>query len=637
MVKKSRSAEEIYEEIEGADTAVYARALDELVDAGFIVKTVNDVADTVSYQSKDGLTWSDVAHIVCPVKKQILLSLIDNPRAFFVLYNTQKGKSAIVAREIRSWAAAPTKVVAFLIVDNDKTLADQTNEGLTENIDDVAERFLLSSGAKEKRTVDDLQARIDAYAADKDGDYKMPVIVALNNPDQIKKVQKLMHHIKTKVEMRGSALRYGVVFDEADKVYPKMRTREFKLDGGVVTSFKKFLVDSDIAVHRLGFVTATEGELLDDFEECANAYSYPVEANDENYRAIHTQDAEIKCTPHRRQDSNDAYAEKVLEANREHFAGKVMLKDGTQGWRKTIVNGGARKASQESFARRRNAGGANTFTINQDGVTLYRAGVAQPVRRSSKGVRLSQLLFDMYKEFGLHTAPLFIIGRRKVDRGLGFHHAPPPSDENPRPEGLIWTDMILGSILDKELAAQKAGRLAGRIWYCLQCPTKLTWWTDEQTAAMVVRHNTIVDKTNEMRGHTMLQAVVRAKAVVPDAVQPRDASELDEGNYEEPVWREFDTLAEAKAFAPSVRGPQKQDEDGFFLSSTTGTATRLSYADVMAMKSMKKTSGFGVSGKKPLEPGKTTCTMYVCYRDLADAGSACYVVGKLTRKSSGGA
>jgi hypothetical protein len=104
---------------------------------------------------------------------------------------------------------------------------------------------------------------------------------------------------------------------------------------------------------------------------------------------------------------------------------------------------------------------------------------------------------------------------------------------------------------------------------------------------------------------------------------------VDEDGFEV-SWHEFATLAEAKAFAPHIGKTTKKDEDGFFLSSTTGKVKRLSYADVRAMRGGKKTAGFG--NAKKLEPGHSTHTFYPCYRDVSDVSSVVFVVGKLIRK-----
>ena len=485
------------------DQAPFESALNELVDLGHVEETTTTDGATY-YRSQQGLSWSDVVHIDSPAKKEILLYLIDNPKTFFVLYNTQKGKLRIAASEIHSWASVPDKrVVAFLMVDNDKTLADQSAEGLFDAIGTVGKKYLLSSNTSDN--VDSIKAQIDSYAA-----YggQMPVVVFLNNSKQIEKVKALMMHIQARMTSgQAPMLRYGIVFDEADKVYPPCRER-----------FADLLVNNDRALHRLGFVTATEGDLLDaEYPECANAYMYPVPPGDPNYRAFHTEDAEIKKIVHRTKDNNDAYAEGILETNREHFTGTVTLKNGTQGFRKVIVNSAAKRSSMVEFAVRRNAEGAYAVTVNMNGICVYRPG-HEMKKYPTKGKKFGELLFAVYTECNLHDKPLFIIGRRKVDRGLGFHWAPPDGSD-----GLIWTDMILGRNEDKNSASQKAGRLAGKVAQCPQYPGKLTWWTDEETAALITRHNGVVAGAGEKRGCSVLQAVNRAEADAPVVEVPTTA------------------------------------------------------------------------------------------------------------------
>jgi hypothetical protein len=336
----------------------------------------------------------------------------------------------------------------------------------------------------------------------------MPVIVALENKDQVKRVTTLMNHIKTKVRTRDSKLRYGAIFDEADDIYPRIRDKVYNNS----LSLKNLLVEDDIGVYRLGFVTATEGRLLDeDFEECANAYMYTAPDVDPRYRAIHTEDADIKHVPHPRQENNDSYAEKIITnpEHKSHFNEKILLKNGTHGYRKIIVNGAGKTDVMEAFAKRRISENAYAMTLNMRGVKVYRQGhvtVTVPI----KGMRLSQALYNAYTTYGLHDKPLYIVGRRKIDRGVGFHHVPPDSDNH-----LIWTDEILGKIDDKNNASQKAGRLAGKVAGSDYYPGKLTWWTDEQTANMIINHNKTVDIANKKLGCSVIQAVKRAESEIP--------------------------------------------------------------------------------------------------------------------------
>lgn len=481
--------------------------LDELVDAGF-VKRILDPADNVYFRSRDGLSWSDAVRIDCEVKKQILLCLIENPKTFFVLYNTQKGKLKIASEEIRSWASVEgKKVVGFMMVDNDKTLADQSSDGVRAVVGDVGDIFLLSSNSGD--SIENIKYKIDSYAA---FGGKMPVIVALNNVKQVEKITKLMDHIKNRIADGCSTLRYGIVFDEADKIYPPVRER-----------FSDYLVKDESALHRLGFVTATEGDLMDaEYPECANAFMHPVPPGNPDYRAIHTEDAIIRHVVHRSSVGNDAYAEAIITnpENKNYFSNQIQLKNGTMGFRKVIVNGGSKCASMEAFAMRRIAEGSYAITVNMSGVVVYRAG-HEKKKYSSKGTRFGQLLFKIYKELGLHNKPLFIIGRRKVDRGLGFHFTPRDGSE-----GLVWTDMILGRVDDKSTAVQKAGRLAGVVVHCPQYSGSLTWWTDEKTSSMVCRHNDVVDSANSKKGCSALQALVRGEAEVPKTPIPETKNDV---------------------------------------------------------------------------------------------------------------
>jgi hypothetical protein len=174
----------------------------------------------------------------------------------------------------------------------------------------------------------------------------------------------------------------------------------------------------------------------------------------------------------------------------------------------------------EAFAMRRIAEGSYAITVNMSGVVVYRAG-HEKKKYSSKGTRFGQLLFKIYKELGLHNKPLFIIGRRKVDRGLGFHFTPRDGSE-----GLVWTDMILGRVDDKSTAVQKAGRLAGVVVHCPQYSGSLTWWTDEKTASMICRHNDVVDVANSKKGCSLLQAFVRAEVEVPKTPIPETKNDV---------------------------------------------------------------------------------------------------------------
>jgi hypothetical protein len=355
----------------------------------------------------------------------------------------------------------------------------------------------------------------------------------------------------------------------------------------------------------------------EEYEECANAYSYPVPPGDDSYRAFHLADAVLKFTPHRRHDSNDTYAESVLQSNKAYFYGKVALADGTEGFRKIIVNGGSRTSSMESFATRRTDEGCYAITINMHGVTLYRPGKVKE-RRAAKGVKFGKLLYDLYKELKLDDKPLFIIGRRKVDRGLGFHWAP-----RDRSEGLVWTDMILGRVDDKNIAVQKAGRLAGIVAQCPQYPGQLTWWTDERTADSILHHNTIVDLANVKRGHTALQARERAKEDSqaaagggPEHAVHESISHLEEFSSMETLRaRWHDILGEVEQ---AYRAPQTpRQRDGAYVCSIGEDSKKQTARDIRDAVGGTSTAYWG-SGLTGAANGQRIHRVYVGYEESGE-------------------
>ncbi len=511
---------------------VFDGHIGELVDAGFLVCLPYGSDDGHAlYKARTGLAWSEVKDQANPIKQAILLRFIENPKTTFILFNTQKGKAKLSAQKIVGWQqASGKKIVSFVVVTNDTTLGDQTLESYLGRIGRPGTAaspprgvFLLSS-SNGKHTVDQIITYIDAYRAN--DDYPMPLILALPNDKQIAKVLTIMAHVRGKhmasVPSGGVPLCYAVVFDEADSTYPPLREK-----------FAPFLVDDTTALHELVFVSATDGTLLDDdYPECANALLLKSELDPEDvpfYRAYHTEDAihmPVLCPT---KSSNNGLALDMLRTHDAYWKTPISLPGGGTTYRKLIVNANARGEDMRSFAVDAVAMGYDALVFNQTGLTLHRHGVP-PVRVRTKGHRFNELLFYMTKRFELTTKPLILVGRRKVDRGLGFHYAPrrnalgPTTLDHPThgpittdgKEGLIWTDMFLGRIVCKDTAVQKAGRLAGIIAHCPQYPGALTWWVDDLTGKQILRHNRIVDELNGLAGsHTALQAKTTAAASHP--------------------------------------------------------------------------------------------------------------------------
>jgi hypothetical protein len=501
--------------------------VDELVDANFIDTGLMD--DSTLYSARSGLKWSDFVHIDDGIKKLILLSLVENPTTFFVLVNTQKGKSRISALEIKKWSEDVTKkVVTFVIVDNDKTLGDQSADSFIKTIgSENVELITLSSNSK--TTSDIIKTKIDAYEFN--DDYKMPVIVLLANPKQIEKMLRLINYIENKMNTRGSRLRHGEIWDEADKTYSQYRDKIFTI-GEQHVSYSKYVLEQNNSSYRLGFVTATDGDLLEeDYPECANAHLYPVDILPEDqihYRALHHPESKTHRVPFPSRHTNNSYATQIIEQNLHHFKTPITLPNGEMYFRKVIVNSNTKTEDMKIFAKWVNTNDMYGFVFNGycgASIKVHRPNMPVVIYKT-KGKKFNETLFYIYKKLNLGDKPLVIIGRRKVDRGLGFHYCPRTNqviriegvngDLITRDrEGLVWTDLILGKIDDKNTATQKAGRLAGIIGNSPQYPGSTHYWTDEHTETLIRRHNTIVDAANTYLGCSVLQAVKHAEDNTP--------------------------------------------------------------------------------------------------------------------------
>jgi hypothetical protein len=528
-----KTFDELYDEVFGDeefDSEIFKTKIDEMTQDGFICNGI--VNDEIIYFAKDELKREEIVTIEDPIKRSTLIYLIKNPTTFFVLQNTQKGKMKIISKEIIKWSQdREYKVVAYIIVDNDKTLAEQSVDAIKRTFSDIGFKlFLLSSN--NKTTFEDIKTYIDAYSNDVENEYFMPIIVLLSNKNQCEKMLKLVNHVHKKAVSKKSMLRNGIVWDECDKTYKSLRDLTFKIEDDIL-SCKTFMVDKVESLYRLGFVTATDGDLLESgYPECANAYLYPLDIPSEDkthYRALQHPESKTHHVPYTSIHTNNSYAMEILEKNRDHFTQPITL-SGTQEvyYRKIIVNSNTKTNDMKQFAKWCVKNGMYALVFNGYGgasVKVFRDGFSVESHKTT-GKRLNETLFYIYKKLKLNDKPIVIIGRRKVDRGLGFHYCPRNNDEiiidgtqgklvTCNKEGLVWTDMILGSIPDKNTAVQKAGRLAGIIGESPQYHGSIDYWTDNKTEELVRSHNTMVDLCNDIKGFTVSEAVNEAKKRIP--------------------------------------------------------------------------------------------------------------------------
>lgn len=653
---RNEDIDSLYDIINSDDSPIefdhFKQTVNDLVDAGFIVRNINVSQDQVWYKGKIGLKYSDFSGIDNALKQHILTQFIENPATFFVLFNTQKGKSAIVQKRLISWAREPKKqIVSILMLDNDQTLGEQTIEGLVARLKKEGVNVkLFTLVSTSKNTVEEILTYIDAYASNSgEEEYPMPLITALTNFKQSEKILRILRKVLVRNEKRYPNLYYGMIWDEADKTYPLVRDKVAQIEGNPMC-IRQFTLDNTNALHGNGFVTATQGELLDDYPECASAFAVIPEINEEDekfYRAIHSSDSVIKNFPINRKTKNNQVFLDILANHTKHFMEKVVLSNGESGFRKTIINSSARNDEMNKLAKILNAKECHVIVFNQSGLMVYKCNDSNPIRLKTKGRNFGVLLYYVYKKCDLHTAPLFIIGRRKVDRGLGFHYAPrchqsiDPKELNfelgllktDGIEGLIWTDEFLGHIEVKETATQKAGRLAGIVAQCPQYPKDgLIWWTDQETSVTVIRHCEIVDKANKLTGsRTMIQAIEYAKREVPEK-KIKTEVDLDRTKFvwagkgetadddDDNLFEMYNTLQELNDRKKELNNKSKnvdmtnyeKDSEGFYICATSNTKKNT----IEDMRGFKKLTSNLPKGKdKITKVGQLEMRAYVIYAE----------------------
>jgi hypothetical protein len=263
---------------------VFSRHLSGLVDTGFLERNVNEINDEIWYTGKPGLQFADFSAIDDPVKKYILLQFTDNPAMFFVLFNTQKGKSAITIKKIITWAQDPIKkFVPILMLESDIGLGDQTVEGILAQVEaEGVPVKLFKLVSTDKIAVDAITNYVDSYINYPEDKKAMPLIVALTNDKQLAKVLEILQHI-TNRQQRHPNLCYGLIWDEADRTYTFARDKVMRV-GGRELCIRNFTLDHTVALGGCGWITATEGALLDneEYPECANAYAVIPDINEED-------------------------------------------------------------------------------------------------------------------------------------------------------------------------------------------------------------------------------------------------------------------------------------------------------------------------------------------------------------------
>ena len=388
--------------------------------------------------------------------------------------------------------------VIFVVGDNMSSLMDQTMEGfhklLCSELGVDKYDGLMCLKGDEKIRKEDIENYIDSYHLShllRSPVKKLPpIIMALNNKVQLKKLIDI-HQTKIVDALLlnpSSPLRSAFVFDEFDKVYRFLRPM-----------FKPLLVDKPLGVFSVLGVTGSEDGVCEEFPEWASSNLVRVELNadkERDHRGIHHPDAVIHRYKQSSAVGNSSYALNIIKTNLAAFTEpRVNPKNDRLYYPKTIILADARIASHKTLATQLLALGFHVILQNESNLKVCLAAQQQqqqwkPWSIKKKVVRNE--LFKMFNELDLWSKPVALIGNRKLDRGLGYHYAPPAGGT-----GLIWTDEIMGHIDGGASRVQKVSRIHGVIAQCDDYPNALNFWVDERTELTVRNENGIIKSLHD--------------------------------------------------------------------------------------------------------------------------------------------
>ena len=584
--------------------------LDLLVEEGFL--DTRSLQDETLYSASKSLTLAKAVNEPDAHLQEILMVFAENPKGFFMLGNTQNGKSKKILDRVHAWTELEYKMLGFVVVDNDRALADQFVGRL-----DLPVKLFRLYGTK-GNTTKDIERYIREYLGDPTGNTPMPLVVLLSNEAQDTRMVRIITYIHMLVTEYQTPIKYGIIWDECDVTYKRLCDKA--VDG---VSIRTYMVEKTESLHEVFWISATDGSLLqedENYPECLTAQSVPFIPDPSTqgfYRAVHTQEVTIHRKSYTK-ELND-YALNTFKDNLDPYMRPVKDQTGAEKFRKIIINSSSKRDDMDALAKDCVQMGMNVIVFNGMGGSASLILYSSRKRRFPlKGQPLNQLLFYLYKTCGLESKPLVVLGNRKVNRGLTFHYSPQREVTIHGPfgevsgEGLIFTDVILGTITNEASACQKAGRGAGLIANSPQYTGMTHYWTDENTAESILAHNHMVDRVNQASEGIMREVLSHAR---PAPVRSNKNHDVDEDTFL--VYTDL-TLATAACVMLRRRlnmGLYNKDPDGFYTTARGKTSERISLITAINRTAHRSCSETG---------NDRLC--FPCYRDTKDISSLHYVI-----------
>ncbi len=418
------------------------------------------------------------------------------------------------------------KKMFFLVSQNIQDLTSQNCERILNDLGTYLQIFVFTSQNDRNSknivynpSIEDVITYMIHYLNNNESSLKIPMAIFLANPNQINKMNTLLEVVEIKnnqlYENKDGFQSY-IFFDEADQTYPLSREILMKsiFDNVVYETFK--VVRPLKSINKVYWISATQEEMVLTYPECSISKQALIQFQNgvmENHYSILDESAIIHTNIQPKDMDHNDYLLQIVEHNRSHFFEKMS----NNSYRKIIGMSNVDNNKQKNLAHTLNSMGANVILLNQDGVYLYlndennikyvMKHMLDSVEKNSiytindskkemnnDGIKIEDnsiksrnaLIAKIYNEtyVELQNAPLFILGNRKVDRGLTFHYAPLAEDSY----SFILTDLIMGRIPNWKRAVQAIGRGNGVIKHHRDFIGTIDYWVDPITIENVKRH-----------------------------------------------------------------------------------------------------------------------------------------------------
>ena len=546
--------------------------------------------------------------------KILIHNLIDRDIRFWtIVLGAQKTKTAQMMKVIKyRISQEPTLkyVVPIMFLMNDLNGKTQITLRFIEEVmaDSAVELFIFASGKFEitdemKQKIPNIESRIktnpdsesiknylELYSLGRRG---MPIIISLPNDTQLDKV---ISSVYKPINVLPN-LEHMTLIDEADEVY-KDKFRN-KILPYICLPNTTIPTSKNTGVY---FTTASHDDFIEKYPEVQEAEQLPIVLDDivkQYYRDIDHPDS-INPVPTLRQQSekkeggiitrvaetNGKYAERIIRDHPDHFFGKVK-----DSYRNIIIHADFENSKQVDLAHILAALGIGSIVINQSGFRIIFPKInGQPEladisikAKSMKGKQLNEQLYAMVNNplhSSLKSAPLAMIGHKKIRRALTYHSAPRKETDL---RCLLFTDIIVGHIEISALAVQVLGRLNGVIAHRPEYCGNLWYWVDQRTREMVLRQVRIVKNIEENSDIPFPIKILHKEASesVPEEnlVDGRNISEIGPYNTPEECYRSLEGLlgrtidletTTVRAIEPSDTTP---GTDGYVISTKLGQGT----------------------------------------------------------------